>query len=199
MSADAAFLDQLRRGDDLTWHDLAVNFRPSLRRAAAAALPRDVACRADASDVVQETFVEASRSFGDFRGNSTAELYEWLRAILEHNVQDTIREHMLAQRRSVKAERRLDNSSQARARISDQLASEVTPPIMVAYRGELNERLRAALDALPERQQKAVRLRHLQARHLDEIATELGCTIQAAAAIIARGLRGLRAALGDIS
>jgi RNA polymerase sigma-70 factor (ECF subfamily) len=199
MLTDAAFMDQLRCGDAAAWHRLAVKFRQPLRHAAAVALPRDVVCRADASDVVQQTFSEANRSFADFRGHTMRELHDWLMAILDHNVRDAVREHVLAQRRSVKSERRLNDSSQARANPRGNLVAEVTPPILAAYRGELHERLHAALARLPERQQLAVRLRHLEGQPLDEIAAQLACTKQAAAAIIARGLRALRAVLGDIT
>ncbi len=196
-SADAAFVDQLRRGDAAAWHLLAVTFRHRLRDAAASALPPDVTCRADASDMVQQTFAEANESFAAFRGNTLAELFEWLTAILDHNVKDAIRQHVLAQRRSVKSECRLDDSSQANGNWDGLCAADQTPPSMVADREEAQQRLRGALDDLPARQRAAVRLRHLDGRPLADIATELGCTKQAAAAVIARGLRGLRAALID--
>jgi RNA polymerase sigma-70 factor (ECF subfamily) len=199
MSADAAFVNQLRCGEAAAWDQLATTFRHRLRSAAALALPRDVACRADASDVVQQTLAEANQSFAEFRGNSLPELFEWLCAILDHNVKDTIREHLLAQRRSVKSEFRLDDSSEAHAKWNGFHESNITPPSEAAQRGELRERISTALNQLPARQHAAVRLRHLQGRPLDEIAAELECSKQAAAAIIARGLRGLRAALSDIS
>jgi DNA-directed RNA polymerase specialized sigma24 family protein len=41
-------------------------------------------------------------------------------------------------------------------------------------------------------------MRHLEGRPLTDIAAELGCNAQAAAAVIARGLRNLRQALQNI-
>jgi DNA-directed RNA polymerase specialized sigma24 family protein len=41
-------------------------------------------------------------------------------------------------------------------------------------------------------------MRHLEGRPLADIAAVLGCNSQAAAAVIARGLRNLREALPDI-
>jgi RNA polymerase sigma-70 factor (ECF subfamily) len=197
MSADAMLLDRLRQGEPGAWHDLAVAFRQRLRHLAASDLPAEVTCRADASDMVQQTFAEANESFADFRGNSLPELFDWLAAILNHNVRDAVRQHVLAERRTVRAERRLDDSSQGNAQWERRCVADHTPPGTIASRNESQELLLAALESLPARQRDAVRLRHLEGRPLADIATELNCTRQAAAAIIARGLRSLRAALYD--
>lgn len=190
-------LDRLRRGDSEAWQDVAETFRQRLRNLAASALPAEVACRADASDMVQQSLAEANESLTAFRGNSLPELFDWLAAILSHNVTDAVRQHMLAKRRTVNAEHRLDNSSQIGAEWRRSCAADQTPPSAVAARNESHERLHTALEVLPPRQREAVRLRHLEGRPLADIAIELKCTRQAAAATIARGLRGLREALQD--
>jgi hypothetical protein len=58
-------------------------------------LPSEVAGRADASDMVQQTFAVANASFAAFRGNSLPELFKWLTVILSHNVSDTVRLHRI--------------------------------------------------------------------------------------------------------
>jgi RNA polymerase sigma-70 factor (ECF subfamily) len=198
MSGDAALLDRLRQGKPEAWQALIDMFRQRLRDLAASSLPAEVACRADASDVVQQTLAEANESFTAFRGNSLPELYEWLASILRHNVSDVVRWHMLAERRTVKAECRLDDSSRGGARWDGVCAADQTSPSIAAARDEAYEQLCVAIEALPVRQRAAVRLRHLEGRPLADIAIELSCSPQAAAAIIARGLRSLRAALHDI-
>src|SRR4051794_37311480 len=47
------------------------------------AMEPDLLRKADASDIVQETFLEAQRSFPHFRGRTKPELISWLRRILE--------------------------------------------------------------------------------------------------------------------
>jgi RNA polymerase sigma-70 factor (ECF subfamily) len=172
-------------------------FRQRLRSLAACALPVEIACREDASDIVQQTFAEAAQAFDGFRGRSLPELYAWLAAILTHNVSDAVRRHLGADGRSVAAECRLDNSSQAGAGWEGVCAADQTSPSMAAVRGEAHERLELAIQQLPVRQSQAVRMRHLEGKPLAEIAAELGCTVPAAAAVIARGLRALREALGE--
>jgi RNA polymerase sigma-70 factor (subfamily 1) len=198
MSDDAALVNRLRRGDPAAWQSLAATFRHRLRDAAAAALPRAITCRADASDLVQQTFAEANECFAAFRGKTLQELFEWLSTILDHNIKDAIRQHLTAQRRSVRSESRLDDSSQANANWNRLCVADQTPPSMVADRAESQQRLRAAIDRLPLRQRTAVRMRHLEWRPLADIATALNCTPQAAAAVIARGLRHLRSVLSEV-
>ena len=114
MSENAALLSQLRQGDSDAWHTVTDKFRQRLRDLAAATLPSDVACRADASDMVQQTLTEANASLAAFCGDSMPELFVWMAAILNHNVSDAVRRHLLAKRRTVKAECNLDDSSQSR-------------------------------------------------------------------------------------
>src|SRR5205809_917594 len=49
-------------------------------------LEPDLRAKGGASDIVQETFLEAQRDFTQFHGNSEQELLAWLRRILLNNV-----------------------------------------------------------------------------------------------------------------
>jgi RNA polymerase sigma-70 factor (ECF subfamily) len=196
-SQEAALVNQLRRGDAVAWRAVEQTFRQRLRSLAACTLPVEIACREDASDIVQQTFSEATQSLDTFRGSSLPELFVWLAAILNHNVSDAVRRHLLASGRSVAAEWRLDDSSHGGARWQGVCAADQTSPSMAAARGEAQEQLQIALERLPARQHRAVRMRHLEGCPLLEIAHELDCTVPAAAAVIARGLRALREALGE--
>lgn len=148
--------------------------------------------------MAQQTLAEASKSFAAFQGNSLPELYVWLAVILKHNVSDAIRRHLLAQSRSVKVECRFDDSSPAGRGWDGVCLADQTSPSTVISRGEVQERLRTAIDDLPPRQREAVRLRHFEGRPLTDIAIKLDCTVPAAAAVIARGLRTLRDTLQDL-
>lgn len=194
----AALFCGLRQGDSEAWRTVTAAFRQRLRDLAAAKLPAEIACRADASDIVQQTLAEANESFAAFNGNSLPELFVWLAAILNHNVSDAVRQHLLAERRTVKVECHSDDSSPDDTGWKDVFAADQTSPSMACSRGEAQVRLRVAIEGLPPRQCKAVRLRHLEGRSLANVAVELGCTVPAAAATIARGLRALRIKLQDL-
>lgn len=57
--------------------------------------------------------------------------------------------------------------------------------------------LHAALEALPERQAKAVRMRHIEGLGNPEIAAILETSVEAVESLTARGARALKAALAD--
>jgi RNA polymerase sigma-70 factor (ECF subfamily) len=189
---------RLREGHPESWGALTAAYRQRLRDLAAAKLPAEVAGRADASDIVQQTLAEANESFAAFHGTTESELHGWLTAILNHNVDDVVRQHVLAQRRTVRVECHLDDASHAGAGWDGVSAADQTTPSMAAARHEAEEHLRTAIDNLPPRQRDAVRMRHLEGRPLADIAAQLDCTSQAAAAVIARGLRSLREWLKDL-
>src|SRR5438034_603204 len=60
--------------------------------------------RADASDLVQETFLDACRDFGQFRGQTEVELVAWLRKILVYNLARLVQKQVGTQKRNVRRE-----------------------------------------------------------------------------------------------
>src|SRR5262245_54986750 len=127
-----------------------------------------------ASDLVQETLLEAHRDAGQFRGQTEAERLAWLRAILARNLTNAARD-LRRLRRNVDRERPLVNpltqsSQQLEAWLSD---SGLAPPEQ-AERNERVVRLAAALARLSEDRRIAVELRHFQGWSLDAIAGYMG-------------------------
>ncbi len=66
--------------------------------------------KADASDLVQQTLLEAYRDFAQFRGGSEQEWLAWLRRILAHNAAQFIRQYRGTDKRQVGREVMLDAS-----------------------------------------------------------------------------------------
>src|SRR5437667_3797346 len=56
--------------------------------------------KVDAADLVQDTFLQAHRDFGQFRGTTEKELISWLRQILAHSLAMCLRRYG-TQRRDV--------------------------------------------------------------------------------------------------
>src|SRR4051794_37421346 len=56
-------------------------------------LDPDLRAKGGASDLVQETFLEAQRDFPRFHGDSEAELLAWLRRLLLNNVANFTRSY----------------------------------------------------------------------------------------------------------
>jgi len=79
------FLDRIRQGDGQVWSDFVSRYQGRLLRFARAKLPQ----RADAEDVVQETFIAFLRSMGRYRGECDLETY--LFSLIRRKIIDSYR------------------------------------------------------------------------------------------------------------
>src|SRR5262249_39370460 len=103
-------LEQALQGDREALGRLLETQRAVLHRLAQRQLQGRIAVRVDASDVIQQTFLEAHRTFPQFAGEDARELIAWLECILDHKIAGAIRDHTLLQKRAVGRERSLDDS-----------------------------------------------------------------------------------------
>ncbi len=187
-----ALLEQAQRGDREALGQLLEAQRSALHRLAQRQLEGRIAVRVDASDVIQQTFLEAHRSFPQFAGQDVRQLAAWLEGILDHKVAGAIRDHALLQKRSVQRDRSLDDSHGGMASLKQELDAGLSTPSQKAIRGEEEQLLRQALNVLPDDQREAVRLRHLEGWALADIARHLGRSPAATAGLIKRGMQALR-------
>src|SRR5438128_10963899 len=82
----AEVIVDVRNGQPQRLGELLERYRNYLKLLARAQIDLFLRRRIDASDVVQETFLDACRDFQQFRGGTEAELRAWLRKILIYNV-----------------------------------------------------------------------------------------------------------------
>ena len=147
--------------------------------------------RLDASDVVQETFLEAHRDFASFRGKSEAEWFEWLNRILSNNVIEAVRRHAGAQKRSVRVERSLHDATHSGDELERILSVDESTPGRRAVGNERTRDLEAAIDLLLPDHREAVRLRYLEEYSLSQIAEHLGRSERAVASLLHRAVKDL--------
>lgn len=143
------------------------------------------------SDLVQETLAEALRSFGQFQGTTEEELRAWLRGILRHNIADAHRHHFQTQKRGAGEVVSIPLFGYSRDRVLDRLASPVSSPSSMARRRERAERLRMAINDLPEDYREVIRLRHFEGLLLEEVGKRIGRTPEAVRKLWVRGLEKL--------
>jgi RNA polymerase sigma-70 factor, ECF subfamily len=187
-----ALLEKARQGDREALGRLLEARRAALHRLAERQLDGRIAVRVDASDIIQQTFLEAHRSFSQFAGQNTRKLTAWLQGILDHKVAGAIRDHALLQKRTVYRDRSVDDSNGGRASLKNELDAGISTPSQKVIRGEEEQRLIKALSVLPDDQREAVRLRHLEGMALADIARHLGRSPAATAGLIKRGIQVLR-------
>ncbi len=167
-------------------------YRSYLDFLARARLDPRIRRRLDASDVVQQTLMEAHEAREEFRGTTSGELGAWLRRIMTRNLADGLR-NMHRDKRDVGREQALDDViAQSSLRLERWLAAEQSSPSHAAKREEDDLRVAAALAELPEAQQDAVILRYWQELPIAEIAVQMERSPEAVAGLLQRGARSLR-------
>jgi RNA polymerase sigma-70 factor (ECF subfamily) len=147
--------------------------------------------KVDASDVVQQTLLEAHANAQQLPYEEDGRL-AWLRRALANNLRDALRAVRRA-KRDARREQSLDAAlEESSARLGNWLAAEQSSPSQRAVRNEDVLRLADAIAALPEGQREAVVLHHLQGWTLSEVAERLARSEPAVAGLLHRGLRRLR-------
>jgi RNA polymerase sigma-70 factor (ECF subfamily) len=170
-------------------------FRQYLLLLARHQLGRQTPGRPEASDVVQQTLLEAHRKREQFRGTTDAERAAWLRQMLAFNLTDALR-HVGRAKRDAARERSLEQElEQSSIRLGSWLAAGQGSPSEHAVRHEEAVRVAGALAHLPEANREAVVLRYYEGLSLDEISARLGRTPAAVAGLLKRGLKQLREAM----
>jgi RNA polymerase sigma-70 factor (ECF subfamily) len=172
-------------------------FRAYLLLLARARLDPRLAAKFDASDVVQQTLLEAHRDAAQFRGRTSGEQAAWLRQILARNLANAGRD-LGRLKRDAARERSLEAAlNESASRLELWLAADQSSPSRQAARNEAVLRLADALATLPEPQREAVELHYWQGLKLAEVADRLGRSTAAVAGLLQRGLRALRERLAE--
>ena len=122
-----------------------------------------------ASDLVQDTFLEAQRDFARFQGGSADELRAWLCRLLVNNAANFARGFRETDKRQVGREVGLPGDAPSDMRGGGLPASTPTPSVQ-AVANEMAQRVERCLDRLPDDYRRVIRLRYQEDRPFDEIA-----------------------------
>ena len=133
----------------------------------------------EARDATQEAFFKAFRSLRTFKPGS--KFSTWIFAIAYHACCDRLN------RRKRYASEELPERADRGARDPSSKRSPSTKPL----------RLRAAIDALPEKYRTVITLFHLQGKQYDEIASVLGLPMGTVKTHLFRAKEQLRRLLGE--
>ena len=186
-------LDSIRRRDPTAQAEALHGFRPWLHLLARMETARILDGKFDASDVVQQTMVEAIRALPQFRGESDAELLAWLRQVLAHVLGHEIRRYKGTRRRDIGRELSLDQSlEQSATRLGNLLVAPESSPSAKAARNEREVMVAEVLSRLPEDYRDVIILHNLQGLEHEEVARRMGRSPGAVRMLWIRALTRLR-------
>ena len=185
-----------RQGHKQSLGALLEMYRNYLTLVARTQIDLHLQARVDPSDLVQETFLEAYRDFGRFRGRYEQELMVWLRCILVHNLGSLVQKQVQAQKRSVRRqvslEARLAALECSAAKMEAALVSPWSSPSAQAQRRQLAAVLADQLALLPTDHRDVIVLRNLEGLSFEEVARRMGRSSGAVRILWMRALDRLR-------
>ena len=185
-----------RAGDAASRDALFALCRGYLGVVAQAQLDTWLRVKIDASDVVQQTMLEAHRDFARFSGESEKQWLGWLRGILKHNMADFVRCYRGTAKRQARREVRWrDPAASTASPGAPEPAAAVATPSQEAIRMDDELRVAAALAELPDDYREVIALRNFERLAFAEVADRMGRSRPAVQMLWMRALKKLQEAL----
>ena len=194
----ADLIRRARQGDAESRERLFALLRSYLGFAARAQLESWLRVKVDASDLVQQTLLEAHRDFDRFQGGSEGQLLAWLRKILLHNVADFVRHYRGTAKRQVRREVPFGNPAASGPLVgAPEPAAPGATPSQEFLRRDNELRLVGALEKLPPDYQEVILLRNLQRLPFSEVAEQMERSRPAVQMLWKRAIDKLRDVMED--
>jgi RNA polymerase sigma-70 factor (ECF subfamily) len=201
-SADTAgLLERARAGDQAALNELFARHRARLRLMVELRLDRRLQSRIDASDVIQEAYVDAVRRLEEYLRQPDYPLFLWLRLLVGERLMKLHRHHLGTQMRDAGLEISIYQGAlptASSAALAAQLLGKHTSPTQAAVRAERMIRLQEALNSLDPIDREVLSLRHFEEMSLAETARSLEIEESAAAKRYIRALKRLKAILASM-
>jgi RNA polymerase sigma-70 factor, ECF subfamily len=187
-----------RDGDDECRDRLFEICRNYLGFAARAQVESWLRVKVDASDLVQQTLLEAHRDFANFQGDTEQEWLAWLRRIMAHNVSDFIRRYKGTAKRQIQREVPFRDPaiSGPAPGAPEPAAMDRTPSQQLASIDD-EIRVTAALAELTPDYQEVIVLRNLERLSFNEVAERMERSRPAVQMLWMRAIRKLQEVLGE--
>jgi RNA polymerase sigma-70 factor, ECF subfamily len=188
-------LERAAQGDHQGLGVLLERHRKRLRRMVALRLDQRLQGRIDASDVIQEAFLEVSARLAEYLRQPSMPFFLWLRFLTGQKLGELHRHHLGAQMRDAGREVSLHRGSLpgiSSAALAAQLLGHDTRPSEAAVRAERKIRLQEALNSMDPIDREVLALRHFERLDNAETAQVLGLQESAASKRYIRALKKLK-------
>ena len=198
MTADADRRIADARRDPERLGTLLEAYRHYLRLLARVGIGRRLQGKLDASDVVQEAFLDAHRHFDDFRGTAEGQFVAWLREILAGTLSNQVRRYFGTKARDPRLEVNfaadLDQSSHGLAQM---LADPRLKQSAAESNSEQSMKDAEAHERLPDDYQTVLVLRHLEGMTFPQVAAAMGRSVDSVEKLWLRGLTRLKKSFAE--
>lgn len=192
-------LARLRAGDQTALAELFARHRDQLRRMVELRLDHRLAGRVSASDVLQESYIEALKRVEHYFAKPDQPFFGWLRLIVGQRLADVHREHR-AGKRDAGLEVGLGQGGPGAdsACMAACLIGGLTSPSHAAQRNETLTLLEDALSRMDPLDREVLALRHFEELSNSDTAALLGIQPAAASKRYVRALARLKQILEQI-
>ena len=191
------WLDRLQTGDADAFGELFDLYRPRLRRMLEWRMDHRLAGRLDASDVLQETYMDAGRRLREYLRDPRVPAYVWLRGLAYERLLRLQRRHLDAKCRAVQRQARLP--AETSMILAQRLSGSLSTPSRAAMRKELQVQVQAAVTALKNEDREIILMRHFEDMANGEVAQALGLSDSAASMRYGRAVFRLKERLFTVA
>jgi RNA polymerase sigma-70 factor (ECF subfamily) len=165
-----------KEADPSAIQDLFSRHRERLKRMAQLRLHPRLQGRLDASDVVQDVYLEAYRRLQEYLADPKVPFFLWLRSIAGQKLVDLHRRHLGAKARDPRREVYMNRAPMPEATtavIAAQLVGSMATPSQEFVQAEKRQRVQEALEAMDPKDREVLILRHFEHLTNTETAQEL--------------------------
>ena len=194
-------LQEARDGDPAVLGALFQRHERRLRAMVQLRIDRRLKGRVNPSDVLQEAFLEVSRSLPAYLEKPVLPFFLWIRLLTGRKLHALHRHHLGAQVRDAGREVSLHGGEFPEASsifIADQLVDRHSSTTHTVARAEIRVRVEEALNGMSELDREVLALRHYEQLTNGEIAQVLGISEAAASVRYIRALERLRPSLAGL-
>jgi RNA polymerase sigma-70 factor, ECF subfamily len=191
-------VQRLRAGDPAAAGELFELCRERLKKVVRLRFDHRLKGRLDASDVLQEAFLDVQRKAPDYAAKPDMPAYLWLRLVTTERLLILHRHHLGAQARDAGREVSLGAGGGPAASthsLANLLLGRLTSPTQAAVRAERQLRLQEALNGMDPLDREVLALRHFEELSNAEAAAVLGLSKTAASNRYVRALKRLKEVL----
>ena len=197
-------IDELLRravgGDGVARQELFSRHEERLKAMIRLRLHRGLRGRLDASDVLQEAFLDVVKKLDECLQAPPQSFYLWLRKVTVTKLAEIHRHHLDVQARNVAREVTIVGLGEPAAdsvSLAAQLLGQITSPSQAAVKAEERLHLQQVLESLDPVDREVIALRHFEQLNSEETAAVLGLSKSGASSRYIRAMRRLHAELSD--